>query len=227
MEQARLLHTRDENITQMCVRQIRNDDSKHLHVPRIPEPYLTVDETQSKKLHESIVDDSCIAQDHLTKDLESFGLGNDASLVSSRPVLLVDTKASSFTTNPSHKDTEGIANSASTVPASISVTPTTFSSPQSTTSKTSSQVRKVYQEARYLAGGLIHHPSQSTKHYSILRHSYGLVFYQGTTTSLAISIFADAPLPPERTIWLQSKGWTGKAGMRARSLVRWNGNGSM
>jgi hypothetical protein len=82
-----------------------------------------------------------------------------------------------------------------------------------------SPLAKAYEEVRHFAGGLVRHPSQSTKHFSILRHSHGLVFYQGITTSITISIFADVPLPADRTIWLQGKGWTGKAGMRAGTVI--------
>jgi len=59
-----------------------------------------------------------------------------------------------------------------------------------------------------MAGGIIYHPAESTEHYSILRHSHGLVFYQGTNTSIAVSVFADTPLPPNRTFWLQSKNFS-------------------
>lgn len=83
-------------------------------------------------------------------------------------------------------------------------------------------VQKAYREARHFAGGLIQHPTESTKHYTILRHSHGLVFYQGSKTSVAISIFADRPLPLDRTIWLQNKGWTGKTGMKTKALFGFN-----
>jgi hypothetical protein len=89
-------------------------------------------------------------------------------------------------------------------------------------SSAASYVQKAYREARHFVGGLIAHPTESTKHYTILRHSHGIVFYQGSYTFLAISIFADAPLPADRTLWIQSKGWTGKTGMRARALLRLN-----
>ncbi|KAJ6121270.1 hypothetical protein N7512_003735 [Penicillium capsulatum] len=69
-------------------------------------------------------------------------------------------------------------------------------------------------------GGLITHPTESNKHVTILRHSHGLVFYRGNATSVAVSIFADAPLPPDRTLWLQSKGWSGKTGMRTKAFFR-------
>lgn len=95
---------------------------------------------------------------------------------------------------------------------------------QSSKSSPAEYFQKAYQEARHFAGGLISHPYESTKHYTILRHSHGLVFYQGTNTTISVSIFADTPLPPDRTIWLQSKGWTGKTGMRAKAFLGANGN---
>lgn len=83
-------------------------------------------------------------------------------------------------------------------------------------------VQKAYGEARHFLGGLINHPTESNRHFTILRHSHGLVFYRGNATSVAISIFSDAPLPPDRTLWLQNKGWSGKTGMRAKALFRLN-----
>lgn len=74
------------------------------------------------------------------------------------------------------------------------------------------------EEAQFKAGGLIPHPFESTKHFSILRHSHGLIIYHGLSTSVAITIFSDKPLPSDRTIWLQQKGWTGKAGMNAKTI---------
>ncbi|KAJ5120980.1 uncharacterized protein N7515_008941 [Penicillium bovifimosum] len=81
-------------------------------------------------------------------------------------------------------------------------------------------VQKAFGDARHFLGGLINHPTESNKHVTILRHSHGLVFYRGPTTSVAITIFSDAPLPSDRTLWLQSKGWTGKTGMQFKSLLR-------
>ncbi|KAJ5580329.1 uncharacterized protein N7459_006314 [Penicillium hispanicum] len=80
-------------------------------------------------------------------------------------------------------------------------------------------VQKAYGEARHFLGGLINHPTESNKHVTILRHSHGLVFYRGNSTSVAVSIFSDSPLPPDRTLWLQNKGWSGKTGMRAKALL--------
>jgi hypothetical protein len=50
-----------------------------------------------------------------------------------------------------------------------------------------------------------------------------MVLYQGTSTSLAISIFATNPLPENRTIWLQVRGWSGETGMRAKAFFGSNG----
>lgn len=83
-------------------------------------------------------------------------------------------------------------------------------------------MQKAYGEARHFLGGLIKHPTESNRHVTILRHSHGLVFYRGNTTSVAVSIFSDAPLPQDRTLWLQSRGWTGNTGMRTKALFRLN-----
>lgn len=93
-------------------------------------------------------------------------------------------------------------------------------SPSIQTPPSPTPVQKAYGEARHFLGGLINHPTESNKHVTILRHSHGLVFYRGNSSSVAISIFSDTPLPPDRTIWLQSKGWTGKTGMRAKAMLR-------
>lgn len=114
-----------------------------------------------------------------------------------------------------------LSSATSTIPSTIPSSVPSTGSPQSSTS---SKVQKAYREARHFAGGLITHPYESTKHYTILRHSHGMVFYKGNATNLAVSIFADAPLPEDRTIWLQSKGWTGKTGMRAKAWLGRHGN---
>lgn len=106
----------------------------------------------------------------------------------------------------------------------LSATTTGSIESASSQSSTSSQLKKAYEEARHFAGGLIQRPIESTKHFTILRHSHGLVFYQGSSTSLAISIFSDEPLPLDRSLWLQSKGWTGKTGMRAKAFMGRNAN---
>ncbi|KIV87192.1 hypothetical protein PV11_02754 [Exophiala sideris] len=93
------------------------------------------------------------------------------------------------------------------------ITPTTPISP------TPSKFVTALQDVRHFAGGLIAHPYESTKHYSILRHSSGLVYYSGPTTNLAITIFSDRELPPDRTLWLQRKGFSGKTGLKIGGLL--------
>ncbi|KAJ5096453.1 hypothetical protein NUU61_005809 [Penicillium alfredii] len=102
--------------------------------------------------------------------------------------------------------------------------PTSTSGAAAATPPPPTPAQKAYGEARHFLGGLINHPTESNRHVTILRHSHGLVFYCGNSTSVEVSIFADAPLPSDRTLWLQSKGWTGKTGMRAKALLRLRDN---
>jgi hypothetical protein len=104
---------------------------------------------------------------------------------------------------------------------SLVQSPTSASTSDSPTSEPS-KWRTAMEETRYFAGGLISHPFESTKHFSILRHSHGLVYYKGPSTNLAITIFSDKPLPEDRTLWVQRKGWTGKTGMKVKSLLHSN-----
>jgi hypothetical protein len=99
--------------------------------------------------------------------------------------------------------------------------PTSLSTSDSPTSEPS-KWRTAMEDTRHFAGGLISHPFESTKHFSILRHSHGLVYYKGPSTNLAITIFSDKPLPENRTLWVQRKGWTGKTGMKVKSLLNSN-----
>ncbi|KAJ5951603.1 uncharacterized protein N7479_010016 [Penicillium vulpinum] len=105
-------------------------------------------------------------------------------------------------------------------PASPLPRPRTAGPTSSPTPPPPTPVQKAYSEARHFLTGLINRPTESNKHVTILRHSHGLVFYRGPTTSVAISIFSDAPLPPDHTLWLQSKGWSGKTGMQFKSFLR-------
>lgn len=88
-------------------------------------------------------------------------------------------------------------------------------------SQAAPKVKTAYNTTRHFAGGLISHPVQSTKHFSILRHSHGLVAYRGHRTNVAITLFADDPsqVPSDRTIWLQSRGWTGNRGMAIKTAL--------
>jgi hypothetical protein len=157
-----------------------------------------------------------------------------------RPVLsLTTTKAnslaeSSIGENLELSDTQKSAASASThslygvvsapsSPLALSSSPTSTADFTMSQSIVSSPMKRTFEDARHFAGGLISRPTESTKHFTVLRHSHGLVSYQASNTTLAVSIFADAPLPPNRTLWLQSKGWSGKTGMQVKALMGVNG----
>lgn len=79
-------------------------------------------------------------------------------------------------------------------------------------------------EAQYFAGGLISHPAESTRHYSIIRHSGALVWYSGPATSISITILSDMDLPLDRTVWLQQKGYSGNMGMSLKALMGTKGD---
>ncbi|PPJ58357.1 hypothetical protein CBER1_04491 [Cercospora berteroae] len=68
-------------------------------------------------------------------------------------------------------------------------------------------------DAKHFAGGLIPHPYEATKHYSILRHSLGVVYYRGLTTRVTITIFSDRPISAARQLWLQRRGFSGNTGL--------------
>lgn len=81
-----------------------------------------------------------------------------------------------------------------------------------------SKWKHAFDEVKHFAGGLIAHPYEATKHYSVLRHSHGIVFYQGPYTSVAISIFSDQDLPADRQVWMQRRGFSGKTGLKIGTL---------
>ncbi|KAI0526409.1 hypothetical protein F5B22DRAFT_585653 [Xylaria bambusicola] len=80
--------------------------------------------------------------------------------------------------------------------------------------------KTVVDETVYFAGGLISHPYESTRHFSILRHSSALVYYKGPSTSVTISVFGDSQLPSDRSFWIQRKGFSGNIGMATSALMR-------
>lgn len=133
----------------------------------------------------------------------------------SRPPLTSKVSSSTVPEVALHQET----NSSDTLAPSPGV-PRVAADSAAASSSSPSAVQKAYGEARHFLGGLINHPTESNKHFTILRHSHGIVFYRGSTTSVTVSIFSDAPLPLDHTLWLQSKGWTGKTGMKAKALFR-------
>ncbi|TRX88719.1 hypothetical protein FHL15_010391 [Xylaria flabelliformis] len=88
----------------------------------------------------------------------------------------------------------------------------------------SSRWKAVVDETVYFAGGLISRPFESTKHYSVLRHSSAIVYYKGPSTNVTISVFADSTLPSDRSFWIQRKGFSGNMGMAASALMRTTSN---
>lgn len=135
-----------------------------------------------------------------------------------RPPLLTKASSNTLPDIALHEDHDH----SNTLAPSSTVSRAATDAPPSSQSTSPSAVQKAYGEARHFLGGLINRPTESNRHFTILRHSYGVVFYRGSTTSVIVSIFSDTPLPPDRTLWLQNKGWTGKTGMRAKALFRVN-----
>lgn len=104
-------------------------------------------------------------------------------------------------------------------------------------SSSPSFLKTALDEARYFAGGLLPRPHESTKHYTILRHSPSIIFYSGPATSVAVTVFSSPPpssspmdpdsssggdtyfLPADRTVWLQQRGFSGDTGMKLKRLV--------
>jgi len=136
------------------------------------------------------------------------------------PYMQTKTYASSQSSGVMTPDSLGPTSSLTSLPSSVASSPHSEVPPSiAPAAPKSNVVQNAFREVRHFAGGLVSHPYETTKHFTILRHSHGLVFYQGTTTSLAMSIFADASLPPDRTFWLQSKGYSGNTGMRLKAFV--------
>jgi hypothetical protein len=216
MERGSQARSRTEDVSQTSI--CYEEEARRPHILRKPVPTRIAEEPQSKQGLLGPSDNSQDASNDLTKSLKDFDLDGETPALPLRPYPSIDATALSIDNSPSRSNVYEAINTASSLSPSTS-TSNALPSPTSSLSTASSYTQKAYREARHFVGGLIHHPSQNTKHISILRHSHGLVFYHGPTTSIALSIFAAAPLPPTRTLWLQPKGWTGKAGMRARALT--------
>ena len=115
-------------------------------------------------------------------------------------------------------ETEEQGHVATLIDASITDDPISHDDPTQPSPR-KSKVSHAWSEAKHFAGGLIAHPYEATKHYSILRHSHGLVFYQGPSTSIAVTVFSDQPLPEQRKLWLQKRGYSGNIGLRIGATV--------
>ena len=133
-----------------------------------------------------------------------------------RPGLSVETLNISARTHSSPAQLQH-GNASSPTPSFLSANSSAVTlplTPDSSKSNDSSARTKAFRDARHFAGGIIPRPYESKKHITIVRHSHGLVFYQGSRTQVAITLFSDEPIPQCRTLWLQKKGWTGKTGTR-------------
>ncbi|ERT01012.1 hypothetical protein HMPREF1624_02248 [Sporothrix schenckii ATCC 58251] len=87
--------------------------------------------------------------------------------------------------------------------------------------------KTAFDETRFFAGGLLAKPYESTKHYTVVRHSAGLVMYRGPTTNVVVTVFStpDHPIvPAQRTVWLQRRGYSGDTGLRLKTLVGASGS---
>lgn len=93
--------------------------------------------------------------------------------------------------------------------------------PEHTDPEAQSTWGRLYGETKHYLGGLITHPTESNKHFTILRHSHGIVFWRGPTTTVALTVYSEEPLPADRTYWLQCKGFSGKTGMKVKGMFEW------
>lgn len=107
---------------------------------------------------------------------------------------------------------------------SITTTSPTQDSEDTLRPKTPSRFKSALDEAQYFATGLVSHPVESTRHYSVIRHCHALVWYRGPSTSVSITILSDEPLAADRTLWLQDKGYSGNVGMALKAMVGTKGS---
>ncbi|KAI1344168.1 hypothetical protein F5Y15DRAFT_365701 [Xylariaceae sp. FL0016] len=106
------------------------------------------------------------------------------------------------------------------VPSPSEISPVSVASAPLESKSSKSLWTTAVDETIHFAGGLISRPFESTDHFTILRHSPGLVYYKGPSTCVKISIFSDMPLPPDRSFWLQRRGYSGNLGMATSAFFR-------
>ncbi|KAL2753011.1 hypothetical protein ACRALDRAFT_2141412 [Sodiomyces alcalophilus JCM 7366] len=141
----------------------------------------------------------------------------EATEIETRQHLRIQTQSHTFPLDPPshHQQQPQATPTRPALPTANSAPPL----PKDDATKEKSFLKHAFDETVFFAGGLIPHPSESTRHYSILRHSSALIWYRGPSTSVAITIFSDRPLPPDRSFWLQRKGYSGNTGMALKSLL--------
>lgn len=167
------------------------------------------DTESSKDALEDLLDD--YYDNHDDKDESKNGLGGTADelVLVSRPAL------------PTRPNTLPVVPSISS--SSDTITRTEVTIPDEP-SASKSFWKTAIDETVYFAGGLISRPAETTKHFSILRHSSALVYYKGPSTRVTVTIFSDKPLPADRSLWLQRKGFSGNLGMNVSSLLGTSSN---
>ena len=133
------------------------------------------------------------------------------------------TPTSRLSPAPTHEIRRIKSSSALSGPSSSSSSPAT-PNPAASAEKVPTKWEHALGEAQYFAGGLLSRPVESTRHYSIIRHSHALIWYRGPSTSVTITILSDGELPPTRTMWLQQKGYSGSAGMSLKALMGTKGD---
>ncbi|KAH8891263.1 hypothetical protein GQ53DRAFT_866123 [Thozetella sp. PMI_491] len=86
--------------------------------------------------------------------------------------------------------------------------------------------KHAYAETKHFASGILSQTTESNKHYTILRHSPPMIMYRGGSTSVTISIFSSPshPLPADRTLWLQRRGFSGDTGLKIRAMISADGD---
>lgn len=84
---------------------------------------------------------------------------------------------------------------------------------------TKAVLKQALEEAQFFAGGILSRAVESTKHYSIIRHSFAIVWYRGPATTATFSVLSDVAMPPARSLWLQQKGFSGKTGMALKARL--------
>lgn len=127
---------------------------------------------------------------------------------------------------------ESVASTAATSVASFECPPSMPERPRTAAvdgdrkDKDSSFWKTAFDETKFFAGGLIHKPYESTKHYAIVRHTSGLIMYHGPSTSVVVTVFSTAKheLPRDRTVWLQRRGFSGDTGLKLKTLVGASGS---
>ena len=136
---------------------------------------------------------------------------------------VVDSLPTGRTLSPSstHEIRRVKSSSALSAPESSHATPSQEVGPDKTQAN---KWKQALGEAQYFAGGLVSHPAESTRHYSIIRHSHALLWYRGPSTSVSVTILSDTELPSTRTVWLQQKGYSGNVGMSLKALVGTTGD---